>query len=171
MGIREGAVTYDFFSDDNGIQAVLMRMDTALNPVSIAEFLGATVEPWFHTRTQDRFLSEGDDVTGKWVPLSAATREIRTSQGFGAEGPINVRTTQLENYIVNSPGLLESAGSASLTLPGTPATDVLQKKLTTAQEGDRRTPARPVLGMNEKDLVFVLYALGGFVTKKIAGSL
>lgn len=163
MGVRQGAATYEFISDNVGVEAMLMRMDTALQPTAIAGFLGATVDPFLRGRAKDRFNSEGDDVSGNWPALSSSTQDIRASMGYGPAHPINVRTGLLEEYIVTSPHDINiGIGIASLGLPGTPATGALLSKLKVAQAGTTRGPARPVLGMNENDLLYVLTALSGF---------
>lgn len=157
--------------NDRGVQAMLTRMDTLLSPPAIAGFLGAKVDPYLRGRARSRFRAEGDDVTGAWVPLASATREIRAQMGYGAEHPINRRTGQLEEYIAGSPNQINiHALGATLTLPGQPPVGEIKSKVETAQKGKSypRTPARPVLGMNEKDLAYVLTALafhvkgGGF---------
>jgi len=132
--------------------------------VGLAGFLGEVVDPYLRQRARGRFADEGDDVTGAWQPLKPATQEIREQLGYGGAHPINIRTHELEAYIVDSPNNLSAhPWGATLTLPGNPAQGELRDKMERAQQGDDRTAARPVLGMNERDLAFVLLALGGFV--------
>lgn len=156
-------IDVQIIGDSSGVQAMLNHLDTALNPVAIAGFLGATVDPYLRSRMKDRFAGEGDDVVGKWIPLAQTTQDIRQQQGYGAAHPINRRTGDLENYIVGSPNAISIHGlGATLTMPGNRPTGELKKKVETAQRGKANrpvTPPRPVLGMNEKDLAFVLTAL------------
>lgn len=150
------------------VQALLHSLDTALNPVAIAAFLGATVDPHIRRRAQERFTSEGDDVSGKWLPLTPATQQIRAQMGYGSAHPINVRSGQLQDYVVDSANAIAVTPlGAVLRMPGKPAAGTLKDKVRTAQKGsdDGRTPARPVIGMNEQDLAFVLAALGGYIQK------
>lgn len=167
MGLRVGAVDYEFLVENTTVEAMLFRLDTALNPVAIASFLGATVDPWLRGRAKARFTSEGDDVVGGWLPLAAATNEIRKNLGYAPEHPINVRSGALERYIVDSTHdiQVEPASSATLTMPGSSPDAKTAAKVYGAQYGTNRAPARPVLGMNDKDTAFVLTELSGFFAK------
>lgn len=149
-----------------GVQGMLEVLDTALNPVAIAGFLGAVVSPHLQRRAIARFRSEGDSaVGGGWVPLAQATQEIRESQGFGAAHPINRRTGELERFITQNPGHpVPNVLGATLTFPGADPAGELENKVKVAQVGGTQpgmnpTPPRPVLGIDEQDLVFVLTAL------------
>lgn len=156
--------------NDAGVQRMLDILDTALNPVALAGFLGATVDPYLRSRAKTRFEQEGDDVTGGWAPLKEATQNIRISLGYGAAHPINKREGDLEDYIVDSPNaLLVHPWGASLKLPGKPPQGDMIDKMETAQRGGPRTVPRPVLGMNERDLAFVLLALATHVKKSGRG--
>lgn len=156
-----------------GVEAHLLALDTALNPLAIAALLGAEVTPYLATRAKARFAEEGDDVTGKWAPLSEATQNIRAAgaqQGLWSVGPahpINVRTHEMENYVTSGLGeLLPTAYGAVLQYPRPQRSADLQKKMKTAQQGDGgRTPRRPVIGLNERDMTFVLTALAFHIQK------
>ena len=150
--------------DDRGVQAMLMKLDLALSPPEIFRFLQGTVDPWLRARASMRFRSEGDDVSGPWLPLAPATENIRAKQGFPRSHPINRRTGDLESYITGSPSVVAARnGGAFLRYPGTRAGGELGEKVQTAQQGKvtafTQTPPRPVLGINETDLAFVLTSL------------
>lgn len=146
--------------DERGVLHMLNVLDTALNPAALVLFLEGVVDPHLRERAAERFADEGDDVVGQWSPLKPATVSIRESKGFGGAHPINVRTGEMYRYIVEEDGnALPTPYGASLTLPGRPATGELADKVTRAQQGDNRTVARPVIGMNEVDLAWVLVAL------------
>lgn len=152
------------------VEVLLRRMDTALNPAAIASFLGGVVDPYLRKRMENRFAQEGDDVTGGWAPLKKSTQDIRSELGFGAAHPINKRTGDMEDYITNTPNsLLIHPWGAALTLPGKAPTGETRAKVKRAQQGDHRTVKRPVLGMNERDLVFVLTALATSVKRAGGG--
>lgn len=146
---------------------MLLRLDMALAPPSLGTFLASKVHPILQVRAQNRFREEGDDVSGKWLALSPYTENIRRSMGYGAAHPINRRTGRLENYITNSPSNIQvTAAGARLRFPGTAPTGELFEKVETAQvgiQGGKRSqgavPARPVLGVNERDLELILVAL------------
>lgn len=147
--------------NDEGVQRMLEVLDTALNPVAIAAFLGAAVGPYLEKRAEARFADEGDDAVGQWAPLKEVTVGIREAQGYGA-GPINHRSGELEEYITGSgSAIVAHSWGASLTFPGASPVGELEEKVRTAQQGKDypATVPRPVLGISETDLVYVLTAL------------
>lgn len=157
------------------VTRMLVSLESATNPVAIAGFLNTVVDPYLRDRARMRFEDEGDSaVGGKWKPLSSATQEIRDNMGYGAAHPINVRTGELESYIVDSPNKVSVfPGGASLTLPGQPAGGELLEKYITAQQGSAGqnnfsgTPPRPVLALDVKDLMFVVWALGDSIRRSV----
>lgn len=167
-------MSVQFTIDTHSVELTLERLDTALSPGGIAAFLKGAVEPYIKERAQSRFDSEGDDVSGKWQPLSPATQDIRSrgEWSVGAAHPINVRTTELERYITKSQGLVApNALGATLTYPGSPpGTSGLTEKMRTAQQGrsNPRTPPRPVIGVNEQDLAVAVEMLVFHVNEAIA---
>lgn len=153
--------------DSENVEQMLARTSLALSAVGMFIFLNGAVGPWLKRRAEDRFAAEGDDVSGKWLPLEAYTTQIRSAGGYGAEHPINKRTGELENYITQGGADVISAGGFSqLTFPGNAPSAREATKVATAQIGalTPSTPARPVLGVNEVDLAFVLAALATHVT-------
>jgi hypothetical protein len=162
-------ISITVLGDDAGVQKALHALDTALNPVAVAEFLGVVVDPYLRQRAKARFDQEGDDVTGKWAPLHDSTQNIRAQMGYGAAHPINKREGDLEAYVTQSPNRLEIAPwGASVTLPGSPPQGDMKDKMIGAQMGglgQTSAPPRPVLGMNERDLAFVLLAMAEHVER------
>lgn len=157
-----GFIEFDIIGNERGVQRMLQVIDSALSPVGLASFLYGVGE-WVQERAQDRFAAEGDDVTGGWAPLRPATTEIRELAGWGAEHPINRRTGELEAYITQSDiGVTVAPGMGVMRYPNTePKSPGLRTKVKTAQQGRARpkTVARPVLGLNEKDLGVVITML------------
>ncbi len=143
--------------DDRSVEATLNRLDTVLSPVGIAGMLSGPVDEYLQHRAKERFRTEGDDVVGKWAPLSPATEAIRAQQGFGAAHPINRRRGELERYITETPGQVTPIPGvgAILDAPGAAATGTLKKKLRGAQKGEGTAPPRPVLGLNATDTVAI----------------
>ena len=142
---------------------MLNQIDSAMSPVGLAAFLHGSVQPWLIERAKSRFANEGDEVVGKWLPLSEATVSIRESSGFEGSHPINRRTGELEAYITGSGvDVVAAPGVATLRFPGrnTP-TKAVREKMSTAQRGrsNPKTPPRPVLGLGEKDLATVMTTL------------
>lgn len=165
-----GYINIVIVGDSSGVQAMLLKMDMALSPPEIGIFLSSEVDPWLRLRAADRFRSEGDDVSGKWAPLTPYTERVRVSQGYPAAHPINRRSGQLENYILHTQSVVAArAGGAFMRYPGTSAAGDTKDKVRVAQQGFQgagfSTPPRPVLGMNERDLAFVLTALANKIAR------
>lgn len=153
--------------DSENVEQMLARTTLALSTVGMFTFLSGVVGPWLKERAEDRFAAEGDDVSGKWLPLEAYTEQVRAAGGFGAAHPINRRTGEMENYITQGGwDVVSAAGFSQLTFPGNVPNSREATKVATAQIGASypSTPARPVLGVNEVDLAFVLAALAAHVT-------
>lgn len=158
-----GFLDFEVVGNERGVQAMLMTIDSALSPVGLAAFLYGSVGPWIKQRAEERFRNEGDDVVGKWAPLQETTVHIRESYGLGGEHPINKRTGELEDYITQGQLSVTTApGVGTLQFPGNPPRNgALREKMKTAQQGrsSPQTVARPVLGLNEKDLGVVMTML------------
>ncbi len=160
-----------FFTTVNSrsVDLTLDRLIMLMSPAGATAFLSSTIGPYLAKRGKERFQSEGDDVTGAWAPLKPATILIRQQSGFGA-GPINRRTGELENWIVGDTGFSYPTGfGASMRFPGKRPTGELKKKVETAQKG-RKAPStvpRPVLGVNENDLLFLITAMELAIDKAI----
>lgn len=155
--------------DERQVMGMLNSLHAAMAPQAIAQFLSVIILPYLRQRIRERFQSEGDEATGPWASLAEATREVRASGiasgayfGITPSHPINVRTGSMERYLtqVNSVPVITSE-SVTLNFPGRqiPMRDQLRTKIERAQTGDARTPARPVLGLSERDLFFTVGAL------------
>lgn len=165
----QGTIDFEVIGDKNGVQAMLSVLDSSLSPAGLAAFLLGNVAPWVKERAQDRFEYEGDDVSGYWQPLTADTIEIRHNMGF-FDPHMNRRTGELEQYITQSSSMVTTGpGWGTLKYPAQHArTKGLREKMKTAQAGKASpsTPPRPVLGLNERDLAYVLSTLAFFVQGK-----
>jgi len=166
----QGFINLEMHGNSQQVEAMLDHLDRALDPTMIGgRFLATTVNPYIRMRARNRFASEGDDaVGGRWTPLKAATENFRTQAGYGGAHPINRRTGELEAYITSSPLdiRIEPAIGATLVMPGNPPSNSeLRKKVATAQKGDSRTAARPVMAVDATDLGFVLTGLVECVTR------
>ncbi len=139
-----------------GAQEALDRLAFLLGPTQLASFLHGPVGQYLQERAKRRFAAEGDDAVGKWEPLQDSTVQMRLSMNYGGEHPINKRTGELENWVVNSGwhAYPQSTG-ASMAYPGGQPSGILLKKVQTAQGGatNPRTDPRPVLGLSETDLI------------------
>lgn len=158
------------FVDDRAVQRSLNALEVALAGPSLHGFLTHSVEPYLRTRAKARFAGEGDDVVGKWAPLMPYTEAIRASKGYGPAHPINRRTGALENFITQGTNEFHTGPlDAALFMPGRNASPEMKRKIATAQVGRSLpdTVARPVLGMNQTDLIEVMVTLGGFVAEAV----
>lgn len=159
-----GFIEFEIVGGRDDVQSMLELVDSSLSPTGLATFLYGSVGPWVKQRAKSRFENEGDDVTGKWAPLKETTVEIREGLGLSGRGPINKRRGELEEYILQgSVGVTAAPGLGTLTYPDEPPqTKSLREKLSTAQRGKANpsTIARPVLGLNEQDLLQIITMLG-----------
>lgn len=159
--------------NDADVRRKLFNLAVLLSPAGMGSFLGTEIGPYLSRRAGERFASEGDDATGPWAPLKPYTVQVREQGNWPVAGehPINRRTGELENWVVGSGwDAYPTAAGASMRYPGTRPKGELRKKVTTAQQGKSHpsTVARPVLAVNETDLLFTLAALTASV--KAAGS-
>lgn len=157
-----------FEVDRQHLDLVLGSLAAKLSPPGLASFLDMIVDPFIRERINQRFAMEGDDVSGAWHPLSAATQHIRASYGFPAAHPINVRTGELRDWLVNTPSDIKVSGFTAEANHPPPTTDsVMNTKLVTAQSGKAhpKTPARPVIGLDENDLLFVTSSLVAYISE------
>lgn len=154
-----------FSVEDKDVLQTIAKIEALLSSEGMSVFLGATLGPYLSKRAKERFQNEGDDVSGPWAALSNATISIREEAGFGA-GPINHRTGQLEDWVVDGGWNAYPTGfGASMRYPKREPSGELRSKLETAQIGKKHpdTPARRVLGVNEADLLFLSTALAGAI--------
>ena len=150
------------------VQYMLNAVTVRLTPLAVATWLGAVVGPYLQSRTRDRFMQEGDDVTGPWAPLKEATVSIRSEEGYGPTHPINRRTGELEEYVTGSSSAFwPTAMGGTVRYPRAPSSrQSVRDKMKTAQQGSPypKTVVRPVLGMNETDMAFVMTQLSFYIT-------
>lgn len=147
---------------DEEVIGSITKLELLVGSDGLALFLGTVVGPYLQERAQARFQNEGDDVTGPWLPLSPATVSIREATGHPGEHPINRRTGELEEWVTQGDTFAYPVGAgATLKYPGRDASGTLKSKVETAQRGKKSplTPPRPVLGVNETDLLFITAAL------------
>lgn len=159
-------VNAQVFVDTRDTERVLDQLADNISPQSLQKFLYTQTAPYLQMRAEERFQNEGDDVVGRWSPLAASTLAIRASQGFSTT-PINVRTRRMKHFITGSFGQVTQLGDISILTWPNPAnrTLSLEEKLRTAQVGKAQpsTPARPVLGVNQRDNIFITALLAAHV--------
>ncbi len=146
--------------------AFVAELNRRMQPQNLAAFVHTTVGPFIRRRIQQRFQSEGDDVTGKWHPLTLATQMIRAQKGYPPDHPINRRSNQMYNHLLSDPGQTRVMGPMiEFTHPTPGGNPLTLQKISTAQGGKRRpfTPPRPVLGVNENDMLFVTSELAAYL--------
>lgn len=162
-------IDIEMVGDSAQVQRMLSYLNGLFSPPGMSAFLAATVGPYLESRARDRFMSEGDDVSGVWAPLESSTEEVRARYQVGASGPINRRTGELEDYITGQGwGLTAHALGATLQFPkNPPRSQAVREKMTAAQTGRTSPPTvpRPVLGVNERDLAFVVTSLAFLIEK------
>lgn len=149
------------------VERVLNSVWFALSGPNLEHWLDTKAHPHFAEEIDMRFAVEGDRKSGSWQPLEESTVRIREQQGFGPD-PINVRTGQLEDFVSNEYETRVGDGWAIMDLPGESPNPVTAAKLETAQRGRAPgenpitasgTPARPVLAVDETDMMALLEGL------------
>lgn len=153
-------------TDAAAVQGLMSHLMSSLQPVGLMEFFSTRGHNILAKRAEDRFSSEGDDAVGRWKQLTRTTARVRQTSGFPGYHPINVRTGQLKDLVVNTYKLRPMAGGAVMTMPGNAGGTVLSK-LRVAQQGSKRggnalareVPARPVLALDQIDADLLGHAL------------
>jgi len=156
------------------VVAVLDRMRSIFQPVTLQEFLRVGPTKTLQARAQARFDAEGDQASGKWAPLRFSTVAIRDRAGFPGANPINKRTGELESFMTSSTGVTMSDGDgAILVWPSSPGGELFEK-LNTAQRGKPKqanfgaTVPRPVVAVDETDAALILEDLMQWFTTEMA---
>jgi hypothetical protein len=153
-------------SDLKRLNSMLGGLTEMVSAKGRTELLEEKVYPYARRRIGLRFGDGGDDVSGPWAPLKPATIRYREEEikkyGFriGPSEPINIRSFMMFSHLMRSHSVRTSSDVSALSIPGTLkgnpsaySVETMQRKLRIAQQGDpkRNIPARPVLGLNQKD--------------------
>jgi hypothetical protein len=162
-----GMIDIELIGNTEQVERMLVFLESRLTISSLMRFLEVRIKPYLKERVDRRFRNEGDDVTGSWAPLSQATRNIRQWGNpqlwdVGPDHPINQRTHEMYEYLTQGTWQVVSSGATGALLSSPREKQnkrEMRNKLRRAQQGDSRTPARPVLGLNEADLTFFLAQL------------
>ncbi len=155
-------------TDSSEADAVIDSLLEKMSPVGLSAFLHTIVDPWVRNRIDQRFANEGDEMSGDWHPLAVSTQQIRASYGYPPDHPINVRTGKMRSFLVGTNSDVKPNGfGATLQHPPPTADPITAKKIATAQSGSSfpPTPARPVVGLDENDLIFVTSSLAAWLTQ------
>lgn len=158
----------DIETDAASAVAVLAHLTMKLSPAGLHTFLDTMVDPFIRARVDQRFASEGDDVVGAWHPLTVATQMIRAAKGYPSAHPINQRSHKMHSFLVNTQSDVKPTGiGATLTHPPPTGDGLMNQKIQTAQAGKSRprTPPRPVIGVNENDMLFITSELALYLSE------
>lgn len=155
----------DITVEDADFKAAMALLGFRTSPAGIAGFLYTAIDPYVRMRASQRFAGEGDDVTGNWHPLTRATELMRAQKGFPPSHPINVRSGKMRHHIVDIPGDVKPNPIGAVLQHPRPGDPLTMLKIETAQRGKSRprTPARPVLGYNENDMLFITSTLAAWL--------
>jgi hypothetical protein len=150
--------------DASEFENLLTRLQERVGQNGLRSFLAIKALREVRHRIEARFAMEGDDATGKWEQLAWMTQRIRAFQGFSPRHPINVRTGAMRRHLLTSFRINAMGGSgATLVVPGNDGNATMNAKVAMAQQGgwtrqsnrfggpNRHVPARPVLGVSERD--------------------
>lgn len=160
-------MTSSGFQVDVDVKDVMRLIDTLdrLLDVEIGHWMRDDLQDYLVNRASGRFTSEGDDASGAWAPLKPSTEVTRARHGFSPAHPINVRTHDLQNFILGASGSVVGAGTWQFIWPGDPPSGDLVDKMQTAQTGsvNPSTVPRPVIALGAKDYNEILDSLTVFM--------
>lgn len=161
--------SFSYSNDFGDVFEKLHRMEHALSGEEVAEWLSQEVFPYFREKALGRFVTNGDDATGRWPALRESSQRRRGYYGYAPPGPINQRTGGLHEYIEDAtPQVLIQAEGAVMQYPGNmPDDQATIEKFTTAQRGATKThtPPRPVVAVAPEDWAFVRSRLEAHVMR------
>lgn len=168
------SIDVDVFSAD--VDNMLDRTAMGLSPQGLDQFLSGDAHDFFAEEIMMRFAFEGDSASGDWERLTEATQNIRMHAGYPGDGPINERSGDLLRFLTENLDVTQLPDGAVMQIPGD-ASGEMERKIRHAQAGAKigenplfpnsSTPARPVLAVDEEDLLVVLTLL----ERHIMGSL
>lgn len=153
------------FNDSVRINRLINGLSAGMSGAGLTTLLSQEVQPYLHHRAWQRFMTQGDDASGRWAPLTETTQKFRRFYAkrdglkIQPDFPINERTTQLRDYVTQSFDILKTEQSARLAIPSTKTSGYgrfISRKLRHAQLGGiglngDRFPARPVAVISGKD--------------------
>lgn len=158
------------------VDTLLKSISAAVSPVGLRGF-GEQIADYLDDRAANRFASEGDDASGNWPALTGTTERIRAALGYGPDGPINVRTSEMFSAVVYSDYISNTLAGVTVTKPDPNVIKgTLEQKLITAQEGrtdnilfsGASTPPRPVVALGERDMVEIMAKLQLYIMASTA---
>lgn len=176
---KGGRTTVDVSVDTFQVDMLMKSVMQTVSPAGLAPF-GETVADYLEERAVNRFAFEGDDASGNWPQLTGATERIRASMGYGPDGPINVRTSEMFEAVVYSAGVYPHSQGVTVVKPEPSLLrGPLREKLITAQQGrmdnpmipGATTPPRPVLALAERDMVEIMAKLQLYIMARAATNL
>ncbi|AOE44528.1 hypothetical protein SEA_JUMBO_15 [Gordonia phage Jumbo] len=142
------------------VDRVISELSTRLSTPMLTTYLG-TVHGYFLNKSVKMFQDEKDPYGNRWAPLADSTVAMRIYFGYGGAHPINERTGGLRESITGAPPDIigHSDGVISMAFPrrATPSSDLMKKYAQASGLG--KGPARRVIGMNEKDVAWILSTL------------
>lgn len=151
------------------VLAIFAAVEHSIQPSQLWEFMEDTAWPFMEKKLVDRFAYEGDSASGTWPSLSPATVNIKEKLDAEMPDAPNVRTGELMEYITTSHLSSPTSDGAVMVFPDVPSDPIMRRKIEVAQFGDpgpnwlnpamRPTPARPVIAVDESDMVLMLKAL------------
>lgn len=160
------SIDVDVFTAD--IDRMVDTAAMGLSPQGLDQFLSTDAHDFFADEILMRFAYEGDAASGDWERLTDATQNIRSHAGYPADGPINERSGDLLRFLTQNLDVTQLPDGAVMQIPGD-ASGEMERKIRHAQVGAKvgenplfpnsSTPARPVLAVDEDDLLMVLTLL------------
>lgn len=139
------------------VERMLSLAEDSFSEPRVMHWMNTDLHDYFASETISRFSDGIDRNTGVWRKLSDATEHLREQQGYDPDWPINVRTGELFDYVVNTFRIDTDGQDLTFVTPDDERVDATTAiKLEHAQfgasdnpiEGFGPTPPRPVIGFD-----------------------
>lgn len=151
------------------VKGIINKVNISLGNTMLATWMEGQVVPYFQEQMINRFATNGGRGVD-WAPLQESTKRIRREMGQSDDYAINDRTGEMLETLVSQYHINQGPGVVEMRIPGNDVDELTEEKLRTAQYGKTeanplfggtvtRTPARPVLLMDEYDRRAVMLML------------
>lgn len=135
-----------------------------------SQFLTGVVSPYLSRQAESRFADSVDPSGNRWEDLEDSTVSFRRSLGFTpgtGRGEINVRTGKLRDWLAYPAiAVLPIDEGAVMQWPSRDSVGVDMEHRLAQAAGNRKGPARWVIGYNVADVAYILANMETFITPR-----
>lgn len=151
----------------NNVDDVILKLNARLSEGFLYGML-ATSHAYLKGRSVNMFKTETGPDGSKWAPLAESTVSWRESLGYGGEHPINRRIGFMEASVTRAkPDIFGTSDHMEMHFPSATAPQG-QLAIEYAQAAGRmKGPARPFVGMTQKDVAWILTLMETSIFRKL----